>query len=140
MHHGILAVALHIAEMVEAFSAFGIHRVIKGRQQALEFHRDQKRVLHLALGVTRMDRKTVDSDFRAVGEEAVIAELIRVEAVDRIGEVRAEAFDREVLNASADFLIRCEGNSDRAVFEFGMLLAVLQQCHDRGDPGFIVAA
>jgi len=60
--------------------------------------------------------------------------------VDRVGEIGAELFQVNLVDAAADFLVRGEQDPDRAVLD--MRIAKHEQCriHDFGDARLVVGA
>ena len=130
LHLRFLDTAAHPVEMVEALIALGIHRVLKRRQQALEFHADEQRVLHLELRTAWVNADTVYCDLPGSGIEILILELAEHSTIDRIGDIRAEIRNVETVRTASDLLIRGEANADFSVLYLRMRQEVLRHRHD----------
>ncbi len=61
-------------------------------------------------------------------------------AVHRVGEIGAELFQVDLVDAAADLLVRREQDFDRAVLDLGMVEQELRGVHDLGDAGLVVGA
>jgi hypothetical protein len=67
-----------------------------------------------------MGVESVEGDRHRVGGEALHLDLATAAAVERVGELRAEARDVEMLRAAPDFLVRREAEPDGPVRNLGM--------------------
>ena len=140
LHLRFLDTTTHPVEMVEPLIALGIHRVLKRRQQALEFHADEQRVLHLELRTARVNAGTVNRNLPGSGIEILILELTEGSAVYRIGDVRTEICNIETICTSTDFLIRCKANADFSMLYLRVRQEVLRHRHDFCDARLVVGA
>ena len=138
LHLRFLDTAAHPVEMIEALVALGIHRVLKRRQEALEFHADEQRVLHLELRTARMNADTVYRDLPGGGIEILILKLAEGSAVYGIRDVRAEVRDVEAIRPASDLLIRGEADADVSMLDLRVREEVLRHRHDFCDARLIV--
>ena len=53
--------------------------------------------------------------------------------------IRSEFIFIEIFRSPADFFVRREKDSDRAVLDFWVIMEVSEDAHDDSEPGFIVA-
>ena len=96
--------------------------VVSGEQVSLgkpldDAGRDLDRMLHLAFGEAGMGADALDGDGGAVGRECLILDMARGLAVDGVGEVGAELFQIDLVDAAADFLVGREQDFDGAVLD-----------------------
>ena len=61
-------------------------------------------------------------------------------AVHRVGELGAELFQVDLVDAAADLLVRREQDLDRAVLDLRVLDQELRGIHDLGEAGLVVGA
>ena len=138
LHLRFLDTAVHPVEMVEALIALGIHRVLKRRQEALEFHADEQRVLHLELRTARVNAGTVNRDLPGSGIEILILELAERPTIYGIGDVCAEIRDVKAVRTASDLLIRGEADADFSMLYLRVREEVLRHRHDFCDARLII--
>ena len=97
-------------------------------------------VLHLSLGEAGMDGDALNGDLDAIGREGLILDMAGCFAVDRIGELCAELFEIDLVDAAADFLIGREEDLDRPMPDIGIVDQELRCRHDLGKSGLVVGA
>ena len=76
----------------------------------------------------------------AVGREGLVLELAGAFAVDGVGEVRAELFHVDVIDAVADFLVGREQDLHVPCRIGGIAGQDRHRIHDLGDAGLVVGA
>ena len=104
--------------MKKAFLAFGgFRRAGIFGQPIDDGGSDLDRVLHLALGKARMGADPLDGDGGAVGGKGLVLDIPCGLAVDRVGEVGAELFQVDLVDAAADFLVGREQDFDGAMLD-----------------------
>ena len=105
--------------MIEALVALGFGRDFFRRQQGVELKCDERRIFHLILCGAGMNRNAVNGDMRARRIEILVFQLAERTAVHRVGVIRAEARDIEMVGAAPDLLVRRECDPDFAVRHAG---------------------
>ena len=127
--------------MQKALLAFGGFRRAGVFGQAIDDGRgDLDRMLHLALGKTGMGADALDGDGGAVGGKRLVLDISGGFAVHRIGEVGAELFQVDLVDAAADLFVRREQDLDGAVLDLRMVDQELRRIHDLGEAGLVVGA
>ena len=104
------------------------------------WRRRSYRVLHLAFRKTGMGADTLDGDGGAVGGKRLVFDVAGGFAVHRIGEVGAELFQVDLVDAAADLFVRREQDLDGAVLDLRIVDQELRGIHDLGDAGLVVGA
>ena len=135
----MLYVALHVVEMRKAFVALGVFRHFAARQQGSELHGDAACVDHLVLCAARMHASAGNLHIGGGAVEVFIIEAAKLAAVERVGEIAAEALDVELIRACADFLVRGKCDMDFAVGEV-VFDDVFRSLHDLGYACLVVCA
>ena len=127
--------------MQKAFLALGGFRRAGVLWQAIDDGGgDLDRVLHLALGKAGMGADAFDGDGGAVGRKRLVLDIPRGFAVHRVGEIGAELFQVDLVDAAADLLVGREQDLDRAVLDLRVLNQELRRIHDLGEAGLVVGA
>ena len=127
--------------MQKAFLALGgLRRAGVFRQAVDDGGGDLDRVLHLALGEARMGRDALDGDGGAVGRKGLVLDIAGGFAVHRIGEVGAELFQVDLVDAAADLFVGREQDLDGAVLDLRVLNQELRRIHDLGEARLVVGA
>ena len=139
MQLGVFYVALHHAQVEEAFVALRQPRNIGSGEQTVEFHRDERGVNHRVFGRTGMDAQSLENHIRRAGVERLVGDFAFFAAVHRVGVICAELGDVEVIHARADFLIRRESDAELPVRGFACDDG-FQRGHDLRDAGLVVRA
>ena len=139
MQLGVFHVALHAAQVEEAFVALRQPRNIGSGEQTVEFHRDERGVDHRVFGRTGMDAQSLENHIRRAGVERLVGDFAFFAAVHRVGAICAELGDVEVIHARADFLIRRESDAELPVRGFACDDG-FQRGHDLRDAGLVVRA
>ena len=101
---------------------------------------DLDRVLHLALGKAGMGADAFDGDGGAVGRKRLVLDIAGGFAIHRVGEVGAELFQIDLVDAAADLLVGREQDLDRAVLDLRVLKQEMRRIHDLGEAGLVVGA
>lgn len=120
--------------------AFRVLRLFAGRQHLLPLRGHRDRILHLALGIARVDAAAVEDDCRVGRIEVLVLQAAEFAAVDRVSEIRAERLDVEAVRAAACLLIRCETQANLAVPDFRMCHEVFRRADDGRDAGLVIGA
>src|SRR6476469_10331147 len=76
---------------------------------------DLDRMFHLSLGESGMGADSLDGNNRSIGRERLVLDMTCGLAVDGVGEVRAEFFQIDFVDAASDFLIGREQDFDHAM-------------------------
>ena len=118
----------------------GLRRAGVFRQAIDDGGRDLDRVLHLALGEAGMGADALDGDGGAVGGEGLVLDIPGGFAVHRVGEIGAELFQVDLVDAAADLLVGREQDLDRAVLDLRIVDQELRRIHDLGEAGLVVGA
>ena len=127
--------------MQKALLALGGFRRAGVLRQAVDDRgRDLDRVLHLALGKTWMGRDALDGDDGAVGRKRLVLDIPGGFAVHRIGEIGAEFFQVDLVDAAADLFVGGEQDLDGAVLDLRIVDQELRRIHDLGEAGLVVGA
>jgi hypothetical protein len=87
-----------------------------------------------------MDRQAADRHADRRRRERLDLELAEVGAVERVGDVRAECVEVEVLGAAPDLLVHRERDADRRARALAVASEAPHRSHDLGDPGLVVGA
>src|ERR1700753_1341642 len=127
--------------MQKALPALGGFRCAAAFRQSIDDGGgDLNRMLNLALGKARMRADALDSDGGDGGRESLVFDIPRVLAIKSIGEVSAELFQVDFVDAAADLFVGREQDLDGAVLDLGMIDQELRRIHDLGSAGFVVGA
>ena len=137
----VVGAALDRVRVDEPLAALGRLRRERVRRQARdEPGGELDRVHELALRVARVDADAGEGDLQLDGREGLVLDLADDRAVDRVGEVGAEALEVEVVGAVADLLVDGEADPRVRARELGPRGEVGDRGHDRGDAGLVVRA
>ena len=98
------------------------------------------RVHELPLRRAGMRRAAADRDVDLGGVERLRLDLAELGAVERVGVLRPEPLEVEVLGAACDLLVDGEADADRRVRELRIALQVRDRGHDLRDTGLVVGA
>jgi hypothetical protein len=98
------------------------------------------RVHHLPLRRPRMDAMAADADTHLGCGERLVVDPPDLGAVQRVGEVRSECVDVEVLDAAADLLVHGEADADRRVLDLRVADEIGDRGHDLGHARLVVGA
>ena len=113
-HRHRARVALDLVRVHEPLAALGrLGRERVGRQALDEARCELDRVHELALGAAGMDADAGERDLELDRRERLVLDLADDRPVDRVGEVRAEVLEVEVVGAVADLLVDGEARSAR---------------------------
>ena len=127
--------------MQEALLAFGgFRRAGIFRQPVDDGGGDLDRVLHLAFGKTGMGADALDGDGGAVGGKRLVLDIAGGFAVHRVGEIGAEFFQIDLVDAAADLLVGREQDLDGAVLDLRVVDQEFCRIHDLGETGLVVGA
>ena len=141
LDRGLLQRAGNADRMQKALLAFGGFRRAGLLGQAIDDgERDLDRVLHLALGKAGMGADALDGDGGAVGGKRLVLDIPGGFAVHRIGEVGAELFQIDLVDAAADLFVGREQDLDRAVLDLRIVDQEICGIHDLGEAGLVVGA
>ena len=140
LERGRFGLALHLAEVEEAFSALGLLRDLVRGQGAVEFGSDGRGVHHLALRFAGVDGHALDGDRGGRRVEGLVLEFTQRAAVDGVRHIGAELVEVEERGAFADLLVRRERDGDAAVFVRRIAEQHLGHRHDLRDTGLVVGA
>ena len=136
----LLHTSAEIDDVEKPFIAAREFRPFAHREQPVEFHSNQNRILHLALRVSRMDVAPLNPYGRGSGIEILIFQFSNRSTVHSVGILRSETSDVEFHHSTPDFLVRSEANADFSVFELRMLHDILHRIHNLGDSRLVVGA
>ena len=84
---------------------------------------DLDRMLHLALGEARMGADAFDGDGGAISGESLVLDIARGFAIDGVGEIGAEFFQVDLVDAAPDFLVGREQDFDGAMLDLRIVAA-----------------
>ena len=125
----------------ESFASFGRFRRALVPGQAFDDPGNElDRVHELLLRCARMHAVALDADAHVGGREVLVVDPADLRAVERVGKVRAERFDVEVVDASPDLLVDREADANRRVLDLRMCRQIGDGAHDLGDAGLVVGA
>ena len=125
--------------MQESFLALGgFGRTTTSRQTLDDRGSDLDRVLHLALGEAGMGADPFDGEGGGVGREGLVLDIPRGFAIDGVGEIGAELFQVDLVDAAADFFVGREQDLDGAVLDLRILQQEMHCIHDFGETGLVV--
>ena len=108
-------IAVHLAQVVEALTAFGSFRPGRDGQSTVELHCYVGSVDHGVLGGARVHREAADGHGGGSSVEVLVLNGAGIAAVHRIGKVGTEARNIEQLCTLADLFIRSKGDTQLAV-------------------------
>ncbi len=110
------------------------------RNREDELGRELYRVHELALRGARVDGQAADRHAHRSRREGLHLELAEIRPVERVGDVRAERVEIEVLGSATDLLVDGEGDADRRAPAISIPREVGDRGHDLRDPGLVVGA
>ena len=111
-----------------------------GRERSDELGRELDGVHELALRGAGMDREPVDRHAHRSRRERLDLDLAETRAVERVGDLRPESVEIEVLRPAPDLLVDRERDADRCATPLGRPREIGDRRHDLGDAGLVVGA
>ena len=134
----LLNASLEADDVEETVIALRELRSLLDRKKAVQLHSDKDCILHLPLGITRMDVPALYVDLGRSGVEILEFEFSDLAAVHRICEFSPEFLHIELRDSAADFLVRGKFYLDFPVLEFRVFHDVLHGVHYLGDTGLVI--
>ena len=79
-----------------------------------------------------------DGEGGGVGREGLVLDVPRGFAIDGVGEIGAELFQVDLVDAAADFFVGREQDLDGAVLDLRILQQEMHCIHNFGETGLVV--
>ncbi len=134
----LLAITRNIGKVEKSFVAFGVHGVIKGGQQTLQFHCDKHCVDHQTFCRTGVHRFAVHYHFYSCSVKVFVFQLADATTVNGIGTVCTKTANVKKVGTSAHFFVRRKSDFDFPVGNLRILHQSLGKSHNHGNARFVV--